>query len=198
MSWDTVNLITAATVKEVTGTNRNVEDRKIDPSIHDAQHDLKQTLGETLYQLIEDADPVNDATLGGNTGLATLYSRFIKNYLSWKTLEYAYPQLYAEADRRGVFANSGEGYTPVDGKTLAMLIAKAAARADNRQGEMIRYIENLDASNAIRVAYDTDVDDEPRTKEVKNTGRIITRVSKWQYPDNRTDYGPDEYRKGGY
>lgn len=191
MSWDTVNLITAATVKEVTGISRNVEDRKIDPAIHDAQHDLKQTLGETLYQLIEDADPVNDATLDGNTGLATLYSRFVKSYLAWKSLEYAYPMMHAEPDRRGVFTQSGEGYTPVDGKTLAMLIAKAAARADNRQGEMIRYIENLDVSNAIRVAYGTDVDDEPRTKTVANTGRIITRVSKWQFPDNRTSNGPD-------
>jgi hypothetical protein len=185
MSWDDTKIITAGTVKTLTNFDANVEDRKLEPSIYDAQHDLKQTLGETLYGQIEDADPVNDATLDGNTALATLYNSYAKKFLAWKTIAHAYMDLMAGATRNGVFVKQGDQYAPVDGKTLSALQGKADARAEARRGELIRYVESLADTNAIRVAYETDVNYEPRSKEVKNTGRIITRVSYWQNPDRQ-------------
>lgn len=184
MSWDTVLIITAATVKTDTGFAQGVEDAKLKPAIFDAQHALKELLGLTLYGLVETADPVADATLGGNAGLQTLYDEHIRKFLGHKTKELAYPELWGGADRNGVFNRSGNDYNTVDSRGLAMLQAVPRSRAESRAGEMIRYIKNLDSDNAIRVAYDTDVDNEPRTTEVKNTGRIITRISRWQGNDN--------------
>lgn len=184
MSWDTTLIISAATVKTEAAFASGVEDAKITPSIYDAQHVLKEHLGLTLYTMIEDADPVNDSTLGGDTGLQALYNGYCKKILAHKTKELSYPELWAGADRNGVFQRNGNDYNTVDAKGLAMLQSVPRSRAESRIGEMIRYIENLSSTNPIRVAYYTDVNDEPRTMEVKNTGRIITRISRWQgYPD---------------
>lgn len=189
MSWDTVNIITSATVKTIAGIAQGVEDRKLDTAIHDAQHDLLQTLGETLYAMIEDADPVADPTLG-DVDLRTLYDTHVVNFLAWKTKAHAYPDLWAEPDRNGVFQRNANDYTSVSGSVLNTLIAKAQSRAENRQTEMIRYLKNLDADDAIRVAYETCVKDEARITSVKHTGRISTRINPWQFPDGM----PSKYR----
>lgn len=191
MSWDTVNIISVADVKTITGLNKNVEVKLLDVAIHDAQHDLKEALGETLYNRIEAADPVADTTLGGNTGLATLYSRHIKNYLAWCTVGHAYWEMTAGPNRNGVSVKSGDQYAPADGKVVSALQAKAASRAETRLGEMLRYIENLDATDQIYIDFNSCVDDEPRKTEVANTGRIITRISPWQNP-----YGTKRHRYG--
>ena len=86
MSWATVNLITAATVKAKANLAKGAEDRKIDPAIHDAQHALQEILGETLYALVEDADPVADPTLG-DADLRTLYDQHIVFFVAFKAKE---------------------------------------------------------------------------------------------------------------
>lgn len=192
MSWDTVNIISVAKVREITGLNKNVEAKLLDVAIHDAQHDLKEALGETLYARIEAADPVADDTLGGDTGLATLYTSHIKNYLAWNTLGHAYWEMTAGPNRNGVSVKSGDQYNPADPKTVSALQAKCAARAETRLGEMLRYIENLADTDQIRIDFQECVDDEPRTTKVANTGRIITRISKWQNPYGRRN----SYRYG--
>jgi len=188
MSWRTVNLITAATVKEVANLDKNVEDRKLDPAIHDAQNALQQMLGETLYGIIETANPVADPTLG-DTGRRTLYDNYIVFYLANKAKEIAMVELWAEASRNGVFQKGGDNYTSVDARGLNAVQSIPRSRAEASAADMLRYIKNLPEDNAIRVAFDTDVKDEPRTKEVKNTGRIITRVSRWQ--NGGTNYRDD-------
>lgn len=184
MSWDTVLLITAATVKTDTAFAQGVEDAKLKPAIFDAQDALQEVLGETLYAMVEAADPVADPTLGGDTGLQTLYDEHIRKYLGHKTKELAYPELWAGADRNGVFQRNGNDYNTVDGRGLAILQAVPRSRAEKRVGKMLHYLKNLDSTDPIRIAYETSVDSEPRTTEVKNTGRIITRRSVWQGNDN--------------
>lgn len=190
MSWATVNLITAATVKAKANLAKGAEDRKIDPAIHDAQHALQEILGETLYALVEAADPVANPTLG-NADLRTLYDQHIVFFLAFKAKECSMVEMAGEPDRNGVFQKSGDGYSPVDGRMLAELKNVPRSRAENRATEMIRYLKNLDSANAVRVAYDTSVDDEPRTDVLKNTGGISTRVSRWQFPDGVI---PEKYR----
>ena len=99
-------------------------------------------------------------------------------------------EMWGEPDRNGVFQKSGQDYNPVDPRGLAVLQSVPRSRAENRAAEMIRYLKNLDSTNAVRIAYDTCVKDEPRTDTIKHTGRISTRISRWQYPDGQY---PDGY-----
>lgn len=182
MSWNDTNIITAATVKTVTGLAAGVEARKLEPAMRFAQRDVRQLLGETLYALIEVADPVNDDTLGGDADLAALYDDYVQPYLSWKSVERAMPDLWAEPDRNGVFQRNGDNYTTIGASGLNALIAQKRSFAEAYETDMLRYLKNLEGSDPIRVAYDTDVDNEPRTKDTYNA-RIITRISPRQYPE---------------
>lgn len=188
MSWATVNLVTAATVKDKANLAKGAEDRKIVEGIHDAQRALQEILGETLYAMVEAADPVSDPTLGADTGLQTLYNSHIVFYLAFKAKECSMIEMVGEPDRNGVFQKNGQDYSPVDGRTLAALQSVPRSRAENRATEMLRYLKNLDSADPIRVAYDTCVKDEPRTSEIKSTGRISTRISPWQYQRTNTRY----------
>ena len=182
MSWSDTNIITAATVKTETGTATGVQDKILDPAIHFAQRDLRQILGETLYALVEAGDPVNDATLGANTGLATLYSQYLKPYLSWKTVERALPDLWASADRNGVFQRNGDNYNTVGSSGLNTLIAQKRSFAEAYETDLLRYLKNLDSTDAVSIAFYTDVDCEPRTSTTY-TGRILSRISPRQRPE---------------
>lgn len=191
MSWATVNLITASRAKSVANIAKGAEDRKIDPAIHDAQHALQEILGETLYALVETANPVADPTLGGDAGLQTLYDQHLVFFLAFKAKECSMIEMAGEPDRNGVFQKSGQDYSPADPRLLAQLQSVPRSRAENRATEMIRYLKNLDSADPIRVAYETNVKDEPRTSEIKSTGRISTRISRWQFPDGQI---PEKYR----
>lgn len=196
MSWDTVNLISAATVKELTGTDKNVEVAVIEPAIHDAQYALKEVLGETLYALVEAGDPLNDATLGGNTGLATLYVSHCKGVLAWRAKQWSMRESWGGATRNGVHTKSGNDYNTVDPKGLGMLEDVAKNRADNREIELLRYLNNLADTDAVKIAWKTSIKDEPRTTEVKRTGRVSTRLSRWQFEGGVI---PEKYRnRDGY
>lgn len=172
MSWSDTNIITSSKVKEVCGLDKNVEDRKIDPCIHFAQRDLRQILGRTLYDLVEDADPVGDDTLGGDAGLATLYDEYLKPYLAWKTTEKAYPDFWAEASRNGVFQRNGDNYNTVGASGLNTIIAQKRSFAEAFEKDMIEYLNDLSSTDPIKIAFDTSVNCEPRTKAT-NTGRIM-------------------------
>jgi|JI61114BRNA_FD_contig_41_4453153_length_657_multi_2_in_0_out_0_1 hypothetical protein len=182
MSWSDTNIITAATVKTETGTATGVQDKILDPAIRFAQRDLRQLLGETLYALVEAGDPVNDATLGANTALATLYNQFLKPYLSWKTVERSLPDMWAQADRNGVFQRNGDNYNTVGSSGLNTLIAQKRSFAEAYETDLLRYLKNLDDTDALAIAFKTDVDSEPRTTDTYN-GRIISRVSPRQRPE---------------
>ena len=171
MSWNDTNIITASTVKEVCGIAVSVEDRKINPSIHFAQRDVRQLLGQTLYDLIELADPVVDPTLG-NAGLLALYDGYVKPYLAWKSMEQAMPSLWAEPDRNGVFQRNGNDYTTIGASGLNVLIAQNRKNAEAFSADMLRYLRNLDDADAVKIAFDTDIDSEPRTTKPA-TGRIM-------------------------
>lgn len=173
MSALDTNIISAARVKALTGKAQGVEDRKLDHSIHDAQDALEQILGTTLYALVEAAHP----TFAGD--YVTLYTQYIEPFLAFKTIELSFENLFAEPDRNGVFKKQGQEYVSVTMKELAMLQAKPASRADRFQQKMIKWLKDLDSTNAIRIAYDTDVKCEPRTTRT-DSARVSLRRSPWQ------------------
>ena len=178
MSWLDTNIITAAQVRDHTGKAKGVEDRKLDPPIHFAQHALEEVLGVTLYALLETAYEANPTTLGGADMLA-LYGQHCVPFLAWKTMEQAYPDLHSEADRNGVFNKSGNDYTTVSGSVLATLTRVAGSRAEVHQKAMLTYLRNLDTTNAIRIAFDTCVAGEARTTST-TMGGITPVRNPWQ------------------
>lgn len=183
MSSGNVNIITPAEVKELTGKATIVKDRKLDPAIHAAQDELEQILGTTLYGDVEAS--YTDATpWTGRADLLELWNEYLKHFLSWKTLEIAYPDLYAEALNNGVYTRSGEDYQSVSPRQLEVLIASARGHADRWQGKLIRHLSAL-TSGDIHVAYATSTSYEVRVVKTYQGG-IITRRSRWQYP-----YGSD-------
>ena len=182
MSWNTTQIISPATVRTLSKLAAGVEDRKLSSGIADAQRVLLQALGVVLYTMIEDADPVTDATLGGDTGLATLYDDHAKYFLAWRAKADSMPDLWAEPDRNGVFQRANEDHSTVSGSTLNVLTAKAAARADAHMNDMIAYLKELDPADPIRVAWDTATDGEKRRPAGRSnvSGRLSVRKHPWQ------------------
>lgn len=178
MSATSTYIITAARVKALTFLADGVDDRKLLAGILDAQHALEQILGVTLYAIIEAAYPTYTGTA------QTLYEQYIERFLAWKTKEESFVDLSAEADTNGVFTKSGDGYATVSNTRLADLMRKSGSRAENFQAAMLRYLRNLGATDAIKIAFDANVDCEPRTQKTYRA-RIVTRKSKWseQNPD---------------
>ncbi len=182
MSWSDTNIITAATVKTETGAPSDVQDKVIAPVIRFAQRDLRQILGQTLYALVEAGDPVNDATLGANTGLATLYAQYLKPYLAWKSIEMALPDMGIQMARNGVFERNGDNYSTVGTGRLNTLIGQKRSFAEVYESETLTYLKGLAVTDPVRIAYDTNVECEPRTSATY-TGRILSRVSPRQRPE---------------
>ena len=191
MSWETVKIITGATVKTLTAIDKNVQDATLGPSIHDAQYGLKEVLGETLYALLEAADPVADPTLGGDAGLTTLYDTYCKGVLAWRTKQFHMRDSWGGATRNGVHTKSGDDYNNVDARGLSMLEDRPKARADNRETELLRYLNNLADTSPIKIAWRVSVKDEPRTTDQKRKGRVSTRLSRWQFENGVI---PPEYK----
>lgn len=187
MSAQSTLIITTARVKEITGQADGVEDRKMGPCMKEAQHALEQILGTTLYALVEAAYP----TFTGDYD--TLYDEYIEPFLAYKSVARSFPKTFAEQDRNGVLKRSGANgdFQSVTMKELAMVQADPEGIADNFQGKMLKWLNDLDADNAIKVAFLTDVDCEPRIKRT-DRGNVPLRRSRWQDQDG---YRRSKYRR---
>lgn len=173
-------LVTGANVRDVTGLNVGVEDRKLKPFIELAQYQLEKILGTTLYDELETA-VIADRTLTGETALIALFEPYICPFLSWRALELAYPRLYAEADRGGVFTKSGDEFASASRNDLASLTNQAKAAADMHQDRLIDFLQD---NTSTYTTYNTSVDGEERIRKVYRAGIALTR-SRWQNPHGR-------------
>lgn len=177
MSSADTNIITAQQVKDLTGKAQVIRDRKLDPAIHAAQDELEQILGTTLYALIETAYS-DTPQWDGEADLQEFWEDYCRYFLAWKTMEIAYPDLYAEALANGVFTRTSGDMQTIGTKQLEVLISSARNHAARWSGKMLRYLGNL-TSGDIYDAYIVSVSDEPRVTKAY-TGGIITRRSRWQ------------------
>lgn len=170
-----MSIVTFAQIKDVTGLSKIVdESRKITPFLEEAQRELKRILGTTLYGELEAALP----NFTGQDDLETLFNDYIKVALSWRTLELSYPRLYSEPTANGVHLVGNAEYSPVSPQVLAMQVNQARSFADNRYGEMLRYLrDNTD----LFPSYDDNVDNEERVGKVYRGG-VVTKRSRWTYP----------------
>ncbi len=189
-------LISAARAKAVTACGPS-PDEKINPWIFEAQHALEEILGSTLYTLLEAGDPANDRTLGGNAGLATLYVQYCERFLAFRTIQLAYPDMMAGAQMNGVFQRNGNDYNTVDPKVFGGLIGGKRSASEVQEIRMLKYLRDLPTTDPIRIAFDANVNCEPRTT-TPAIGRISTRKSKWQQQYGGDDmigsrFGPDRH-----
>lgn len=163
------DLIAKSDIVTICSINTNVEERKLKPGIEDAHHALEKVLGTTGYALVY-------ATPGDYADLVPL----CKKYMAWFALDRAYPDLRAEADKGGVFTKSGEDYTAVSDKGLALLQAQAKDRSDMW---FTKLIDHLIANPITYPWFGTNVDGEQRIdKTNKLAGGLSLRQSARQTP----------------
>lgn len=154
------SIITLADLQTITYLNSQVEARKVAPAIEDAHEACEKVLGRTGYALVY-------ATHASYTALLA----YVKPWMAWYAMERAYPDLYAEADKGGVFKKSGEDYASVGGSDLSMKISTARSRAENKLERLQEYLE---ANIATYTWYGTNVDGEERIDE---TTKAVAGIS---------------------
>ena len=186
-----MSIVTFAQIKEVTGLAKVVdESRKITPFLTEAEEELKKMLGTTLYAEVEAALP----GFTGEPDLETLFDDYIKRPLCWRTLQYAYPRLYAEPTANGVHLVGDTNYAAVDSRTLAQQIAVCRDFADQGYERMLKYLKD---NTATFPSYDVNVGSEERVTKTY-PGGVITRKSRWQYPYGLKQYHPYEGGRNQY
>ena len=169
------NIITVSTVREITGLNKNVEDRRIAPFLKLAHRELEKVLGRTLYAILDDA--IQDLPGTPLPDRLTDLLGYAKHCLAWRALQKALPRMAAEPTANGVHTVSDATYTSSD-RALTQQITDARGAADEAYSVMIDWIkENTDTYPE----YDEVVENEERVRKVY-TGGVITRKSRWQYP----------------
>lgn len=177
-------LITALEVKELSGLNKNIEDRKIVPWIMPAQECLRSAIGKDGYDAIIATLTTPDADYD------TLIDDYVKPYLAAQVERMAPVPMLAEADRNGTFERDGDTYRTVSRETLGLMNAVARDQAEIRREMMARYIYDNRAtftwwSTSCRTNY---------------SGGVITRIDRSQMSDDQwpVDGYPNECCDNGY
>lgn len=80
------NLIPFSFLKEECFLSDKIDERKLQPSLTEAQHDLKNLIGGEFYDEIEGQYETVPNTLTSDNN--TLYQDYIKNFLAWQTYYY--------------------------------------------------------------------------------------------------------------
>lgn len=170
------DLIAKSDLVTITRLNSLVEDRKVANGIEDAHIELEKVLGKTGYALVYANAPSFSAQAPNSSAYVTLLNSYIKPFMAWKAKERSTVDLYAEADKGGVFKKSGNDYESVSRNELGMIQAEAGARADMR---MERLIDHLESNTSIFTWYGTNVNGEERIdrESTKSMGGISFRKS---------------------
>ena len=169
-------IISVAQVRDITGLNKLVDDRKIAPFLKLAQAELEKVLGRTLYDELDTAIQA-DNTLTGETALLALMP-YIQGALAWRTLQRALPRMSAEPTANGVHSVSSGDYQSVDRAALSMQVSDARTAADAEYDRLLKYMEENEPTYPT---WRDNVAQEERVTKVY-PGGVITRKSRWQYP----------------
>lgn len=177
------NLITIADMVEVCGLNDNVEARKVNDRIVEAQLRFERVVGASLYTLLKAAWDA-DQTLAGSgneryRNLLAFGKGYGKDFLCWKAMELAYPRLHSEADRNGVYVkqDAASDFIGVDSRVLTMHINEAKDCAEDRLDRLVSYLIN---NSATFPEYSTTGTGEQRIDESNGGGFVLT-------PSTRTE-----------
>lgn len=173
-------LVTAAEVKELTGINKNVEDRKIVSWIMPAQECLRSSIGKDGY------DAIIATLTTPDSDYDTLIDDYVKPYLAAQVERMTPIVMAAEADRNGSFEREGETYRPASLRMLGMMNATARDQVEIRRDMMLRYIYDNRATFTWWA----------QSCSTNYSGGVITRIDASQIPEN--SYPVDGYPLTGY
>lgn len=81
-----INLIPFAFLKEACFLSDKIDERKFQPSLTEAQADLKNLIGGEFYDQIETQYSTVPPSLSSDNN--TLYQDYLKNFLAWQTYYY--------------------------------------------------------------------------------------------------------------
>jgi hypothetical protein len=172
------DLIALTDLQDVANLNRNVEERRVKSGIEDAHLELEKVLGRTGYALVYANAPTFSAQAPNAALYVTLLTDYIKPFMCWRSVQRAYVDMSAEADKAGVYKKTGDDYRSVDDKELARLVGQARDRAEARLERLLTFVRDNDA---VFTWMDTIQDSEERITR-QNTGGFISRRSPRQTP----------------
>ena len=175
-------IITSYEAKELSGLNKNIEDRKLRPWIEMAQSDLRSTVGEDGYAAIIASLTVPTAAY------TALVDGYVKPFLAYKTKQLGAMSLWSEADRNGFFVRKGESYEPLDSKGMGMMKADARDLAENSKKLMMDYVKDNETDFTWYAELCT-------PSQQPYTGGVITRMSD-HYRIGDEGYPTDGYPNG--
>lgn len=166
------DLIAITDIRSLANLNSNVEERRVKTGITAAHLELEKILGRTGYAIVY-GGATSYAGQGANAAAyVTLLNSYIKPFMAWRALEVAYPDLYAEADRAGVFVKDGDDFRSVNGQELALKIKQAERMASEYRQRLIEHVRENDN---VFTWLDTNVDGEQRITNGRPTGGFVLR-----------------------
>lgn len=170
-------IITATKVKQLTGSSKDIEDRKIIPWVDVVAIELRDDMGVTGYNILTAAIDADD-TLASETDLKTLRETYIWPWMAWRVLERAGIAMYVEPSRNGtVTRSSGEASSVTTGQ-FGMLQTSHRDPATTYKAELYKFLkDNTDTYTWYDVGTSPEVAPQP------STGGVIIRQRRCRYDD---------------
>lgn len=170
------DLIALSDLRTIANLNANVEERRVKTGIEAAHLELEKIMGRTGYAIVCAGAP-NYTGQGANAAAyVTMLTDYIKPFMAWRAKEVAFPDMYAEPDKAGVFVKNGDDFRSVTGQELALQIKQAERMASEYRQRLIEHLGNNDD---VFTWIDTNVDGEQRITHSKpNGGFVIRRMTR--------------------
>lgn len=169
------DLIALADVQSIAMLNSLVEDRRVAAAIEDAHLELEKVLGREGYALVYANAPAFAAQAPNAATYSALLTSYIKPFMCWRAKQKAYVDMYAEADKAGVYVKTGDDYQSVSGKDLGMIVNQAKDRAEVRLERLLTYLnDNL----TVFTWMDNSEDSEERITKQNEGGFIMRRSTR--------------------
>lgn len=154
MSRVTKLLIPLAYINEATFVSSNIDEKKMKPSLVEAQIDLRALLGAEFYEEIETQyAPSNDTFTTANS---TLYEDYIKDFLAWSTYFYSLGFSQVESTPTGERSFSDENSALATDLQLFSKEKNIKRMADKFKSAMIDFLRlnQLRYSQGVSGAYE--------------------------------------------
>ena len=131
-------LITYAYFKEETDISDNVDNKKLDNPIKNAQDHLRALLGKSFYdELVSQYITTPKTFTAANEAF---YDPYVKQFLAWKAYEFYIVKANTFESRIGVRVFREENSDPVSDKILGEQIALAKRQAQFYKDEMLSFL----------------------------------------------------------
>lgn len=170
-------IITSAKVKELTGSSKDIEDRKIAQWVKVVAIELRDDMGVDGYAILMAAIDADD-TLATEADLKTLRETYIWPWMAWRVLERAGVALFAEASRNATVTRSSGEYSSVSVKELGLLQATHRDPATTYRKELYDFLKD---NVATYTWYD--VGTSPEVAAQPSTGGVIIRERRCYDPE---------------